>query len=240
MTSRPGLLRITRRRPGRIRERVAPRHAARSLLLATVCLAAAPAVTQAPAADAEMSPISGPPDSPRRHFRLRRTARLTAEQAQDIYARVASAMARGYAVSGLPEARAYLGWARHNRRPYRSSSHGNHYLNNYANEAARGYGCAEDAGTMPEGSVIAKDSFSVTRSGEILLGPLFLMEKMPAGFRYVSGDWRYTMVMPDGTLFGRTGGPNADRVEYCISCHLAVEQQDHLYFVPGEHRADTC
>jgi len=67
-------------------------------------------------------------------------------------------------------------------------------------------------------------------------GPLFLMEKMPAGFNYVSGDWRYTMIMPDGRIFGVTKGENAERVEYCITCHLAREDNDHLFFVPEAFR----
>jgi len=58
----------------------------------------------------------------------------------------------------------------------------------------------EAAGRLPVGSVIAKDSFSVTETGGILLGPLFVMEKMPAGFNPASGDWRYTLIQPDGRI----------------------------------------
>ena len=86
------------------------------------------------------------------------------------------------------------------------------------------------------GSVLAKDSFSVTRSGGILLGPLFVMEKMPADFSPVSGDWRYSVVLPNGELLGRTGGPHAKRVEYCIGCHLTREANDHLFFIPRGRR----
>jgi len=86
------------------------------------------------------------------------------------------------------------------------------------------------------GSIIAKDSLAVTDDNKILPGPLFLMEKMPAGFNYVSGDWRYTMVMPDGSMFGTTNGVGSDNVKFCIACHLAVEAQDHLYFPPKQYR----
>ena len=54
--------------------------------------------------------------------------------------------------------------------------------------------------------------------------PLFLMEKMPAGFSYVTGDWRYIMIMPDGSLFGETRGDGAVTLEdaYCFgNCALA-------------------
>ncbi len=63
------------------------------------------------------------------------------------------------------------------------------------------------------------------------------MEKMAAGFSDDTGDWRYTMIMPDGSLFGVTKGEGAERVEYCIGCHLARERYDHLYFPPEEYRA---
>jgi len=39
------------------------------------------------------------------------------------------------------------------------------------------------------------------------------MEKMPSGFSYVTGDWRYSMIMPDGSLFGETRGANDERVD---------------------------
>ncbi len=115
-------------------------------------------------------------------------------------------------------------------------THGNHYLNNYANDTASAYRNLEDAGKKPVGSVIAKDSFSVTQSKAIVLGPLFIMEKMPSGFNYVSGDWKYTLIQPDGTVFGETRGANAERVEYCIACHLAASQKNHLYFIPEDYR----
>lgn len=186
--------------------------------------------------DVEMSTISGEPATPRRHFRLRNPQTLDADRAAEIYAVARAAMAIGYPLSGLSTARDYQSWRRYNSAPYLSATHGNHYLNNYANESARAYGDFERAGRLPVGAVIAKDSFSVTETGGILIGPLFIMEKMPQGFNYVSGDWKYTLVKPDGTLFGETNGPGARRVEYCITCHLARERYDHLYFIPSDFR----
>ena len=57
--------------------------------------------------------------------------------------------------------------------------------------------------------------------------------------RYVTGDWKYTEILPDGTLLGETNGEDAERVEYCIACHLAAEKQDHLYFIPKKYRIDS-
>ncbi len=210
--------------------------AATCLSIAT-CYAAEGQPTLAQAnPDAEMSTISGEAANPRRHYRLRDPAPLDPERAAEIYAIAREAMRAGYPLSGSQVARDYPGWRRYNSAPYLSATHGNHYLNNYANERALAYGDFEAAGRLPVGSVIAKDSFSVTRSGSILIGPLFIMEKMPQGFSYGSGDWKYTLVRPDGTLFGETNGPGAKRVEYCITCHLFRERYDHLYFVPNDYR----
>ena len=89
---------------------------------------------------------------------------------------------------------------------------------------------------MPAGAVIAKNSFPVNENGEFKLGPMVVMEKMPAGFYYLSGDWRYTTVLPDGSVVGQTKGANADRVDFCIKCHLAAEKRDHLFFFPKAFR----
>ncbi|MFQ6024503.1 MAG: cytochrome P460 family protein, partial [Acidiferrobacterales bacterium] len=211
---------------------------------ATLCIAAAlgflftteAASQSVERADIEMSDISGEIDKPRRHFRLRNPADLMPKEAVEFYSIIADALKAGYQRSGHAVAEAYQGWKRYNTAPYLSLSHGNHYLNNYANPTAKAYGAFEDAGTMPVGSIIAKDSFSVTVSRGIVLGPLFIAEKMPPGFNHVTGDWKYTEILPDGTLLGETNGEGSERVKYCIACHLAVEKQDHLYFVPREYR----
>ncbi len=192
--------------------------------------------TPPPGLDEELSGISGDPNKPRRHFRVRNPARLEDGEARDIYGRIADQMAAGYALSGDPSAQAYRSWRRYNRVPYFSASHGQRYINHYANDLGRDYGGFERAGRLPVGAIIAKDSFSVTQDGAVHDGPLFLMEKMAEGFNYASGDWRHTMIMPDGSMFGVTKGVNADGVEYCIACHLAREHYDHLYFPPRAYR----
>ena len=205
--------------------------------LMIVGILAIPASATAQGTDVEMSNISGDPAAPRRHFRLVDPAKLSPQRAGEIYAIIRQALQGGYARSGNAIAGSYQGWRRMNTAPYLSARHGNHYLNNYVNEiGAAAYGRFEKAGKLPVGTIIAKDSFSMTRSGEILLGELFVMEKMPDGFNYVSGDWKYTLFQADGTLFGETNGTGSKRVEYCIGCHLAVERQDHLWFLPKSYR----
>jgi len=186
--------------------------------------------------DIEMSNISGDIDNPRRHFRLRNPKKLESDEANRIYSFIKSALSSGYTASGISIFDNYQSWQRFNTAPYLSSTHGNHYLNNYANEIAKSYGNFEDAGVLPEGSILVKDSFSVTQSREIVLGPMFVMQKMSAGFNEVSGNWKYLQIQPDGTLLGETNGAGLQRVEYCVPCHLARESFDHLYFIPQQYR----
>jgi hypothetical protein len=142
----------------------------------------------------------------------------------------------GYAKSGNPTATAYTGWRRYNTVPYQSATHGGRYVSNYANPAASAYGAFEDVGVLPQGSIIAKDSFAVMCNGHIAAGTLFLMEKMAAGWHPESGDWRYTLIMPDGNLIGETHGKGSANVGFCIECHVVMEDTDSLWLMPEEVR----
>lgn len=196
---------------------------------------AAPAVMFGDGRAAAQSDID--PQRPSRHFRLEQPAGLSGADALVIYNRILDDMVAGYGLSSLPYATAYRHWRRFNTVPYRSSRHGERYVNNYANDIARAYGRFEESGPLPVGSILIKDSFAVTQRGDVFSGPLFVMEKMPPGFRPAGADWRYTMVMPDGSLFGTTNGQGAKRVEFCAVCHeRAGNEQNHLFYLPPEYR----
>lgn len=174
---------------------------------------------------------------PKRHFRVERPANLNDADALSIYDRVKEEMHAGYMISRDPHAEAFSGWQRYNSFPYRSATHGERFINHYINSKGRDYGNFEDAGAMPEGAVVAKDSFAVTTEGDVFAGPLFLMEKMAEGFNPAGRDWRYSMIMPDGSLFGVTSGVRSEKVEFCITCHRAAgDEADHLYFIPDNYR----
>ena len=163
---------------------------------------------------------------------------LTDDEARDAYACVQAAMTEGYAKSGHRWAMAYPSWKNHAARPYVSDTHGARFVNNYANErGAANYGLFEDAGPAPEGTVLAKDSFTV-KGGRVAAGPLFLMEKMAAGFDADTRDWRYTLILPSGKVVGSTGGAGTGKVAFCAECHLSVEEQDSRFFLDEAYRAE--
>ncbi len=146
-------------------------------------------------------------------------------------------MHKAYKKSGLRVAASYSSWTRFSKHAYVSSTHGGRYVQNFANKKARAYGRYEKSGKMPKGAVVAKNSFSASPAGKVGVGPLFLMEKMGKGFNKASGDWAYSMVMPNGSIFGVTNGKGSAKVKFCIGCHATVaEAQDHMFFLPANVR----
>ena len=162
---------------------------------------------------------------------------LTTAEARSVYDCLLGEMKSGYAKSGMATARLYTGWDNYATQPYVSATHGSRYVNNYGNAQAASYKKYEDVGRLPVGAILAKDSFVVRADGKVAAGPLFLMEKMPAGFLQASDNWRYSMIMPTGAVFGVTNGKNSAGMNFCYECHMAVaEDQDSLMFLPEEYR----
>jgi hypothetical protein len=165
-------------------------------------------------------------------------AEITGDEAAATYKCLIGEMVAAYEKSGDPTAGSYTAWQRYNSVPYQSATHGSRYVNNYANSvAAAEYGKFEDAGPMPAGSLLAKDSFVVMPDGKVGPGPLFLMEKMANGFNEASQDWRYTLILPSGDIVGTTGGAGSENMTFCHECHVAMEDQDSMWFLPDEFRA---
>ncbi len=173
---------------------------------------------------------------PESHIAIDNPAELSKNEARRIYEGLKERMAASYALSELPEIRNYQSWAIYNDAPYNSATHGQRYVNSYANTKAVNYSTLGEGELLPAGSVLAKDSMTVTNDGDIFPGALFAMEKLPEGTSPQTADWRYFMVIPDGSLFGDTTGDNSDFVLYCHECHAAVADRDYTFFVPEEYR----
>lgn len=171
------------------------------------------------------------------HIAIDNPADLTNEEGRRIYADLKDRMAASYAMSDMPEIGSYQTWPILNVAPYVSATHGQRYVNNYVNQAAAGYATLKPGERLPAGSVLVKDSITVTDDGRIFPGALFGMEKLAAGASPETADWRYFMVIPDGSIFGDTLGDNPDLMTYCHDCHLAVADRDYTFFIPEEYLA---
>lgn len=165
------------------------------------------------------------------------TAELTDAEAVAVYDCLLKELKAAYAKSDNKIAISYTAWPRYSKRAYVSATHGERLVQNYANEKGRAYGAFENAGTFPAGTVLAKDSFMAHANGTVSVGPLFIMEKMQSGFNAESGDWRYTMIMPNGSIAGTTKGAGDANVAFCIGCHISVApEQDSVMLLPEEYR----
>ena len=96
---------------------------------------------------------------PKTHFKVERPADMFPNTAETVYQNIRAEMAAGYALARMPDLRNYLSWRRYNKAPYRSATHGARYVNNYANKVGDAYGRFEQAGVLPQGSILVKDSF---------------------------------------------------------------------------------
>ncbi len=172
------------------------------------------------------------------HLRLNTPGALPFAEAESIYQGLQKDMAQGYAPARDPIARGYPRWQRFNIAPYLSETHCNRYANNFANKKAAdaGYGRLKQGERMPPGAVVVKDSFTVTKAGEVFPGALFFMEKLVPGRSPDTGDWRFVLILPDGSYIGDTTGDSPEDVAFCFTCHKAMANVDFLFFLPEEYR----
>ncbi len=171
------------------------------------------------------------------HMMISDPASLKGDRAEAVYQSIKDTLRQQYMNSGDPVTAAFQAWRRPNREPYRSGVHGQRFVNHYANDVAQDYGVFKSGKPFPEGSIIVKDSFAVTETGEVMSGPMFLIEKKEKGFNPSSKDWLFMMIKPDGEIVGITNGPGASKVRFCANCHnQAPDGQDQLYFLPKSVR----
>jgi hypothetical protein len=176
------------------------------------------------------------PQSPD-HMMIADPASLSGERAEAVYQSIKDILRRQYMSSGDPVTAAFQSWRRPNREPYRSGVHGQRFVNHYANDLAQDYGDFKSGKPFPEGSIIVKDSFAVTETGEVMSGPMFLIEKKEKGFNPRSKDWLFMMIKPNGEIVGITKGAGDSKMQFCADCHSqAPDGQDQLYFMPESVR----
>lgn len=172
------------------------------------------------------------------HIAVENPADLSHAEANEIYDELSSRMADGYALAELPIIENYQTWTRYNSAPYLSATHGHRFVNNFANSKAIGYGELAKGETYPEGTVFAKDSLTVIDDHKFFAGAMFVMEKLAAGAHPETADWRYVMILPDGTTHGDTVGSKPRLVKYCHACHAAKASKDFVFFVPEDYQVE--
>ncbi len=141
-------------------------------------------------------------------------------------------MAAGYAKEGDSVGSAFRSWAVTSTRPAVAGPHGNRLLQTFANDiAAEQYlTFAEEGVVMPAGSVLAKESISISKKTKTARpGPLFIMTKLDMGGQPETDDWLYAGLQPNGK-------PMTFKQSFCHDCHSAFSDQDSLAYPLEEVR----
>ena len=141
------------------------------------------------------------------------------------------ALVAGYQKKDDPVAAVYRDWAATATRPGVAGVHGDRFLMTFANDiAAEQYLKFEEEGVeMPVGSVLAKESFKVSKKGKVRRGPLFIMTKVAAGEADETDNWVYGGVQPNGK-------PMKFKQSFCHNCHVGFADQDNQGYPVEEVR----
>ncbi|MET4102425.1 hypothetical protein ABIE58_001859 [Roseovarius sp. MBR-78] len=153
----------------------------------------------------------------------------------EIYSCLSDKMAAGYAKEGNEVASAYRDWTVTGTRPAVQGAHGSRLLLTFANDvAAEQYlKFAEEGVDMPAGSVLAKESITIsTKKKTARPGPLFIMTKGEDGSSPDTGDWVYAALMPNGK-------PMKIKQSFCHDCHVSWEAQDMMAYPIEEVRVSN-
>lgn len=172
------------------------------------------------------------------HVTIENPADLSHSEANKIYDKLSKRLADAFALAGVAEIEDYQSWKRYNSAPYLSATHGQRFVNNFGNSKATDYGKLSKGEAYPEGTVFAKDSITVIDDERTYPGAMFVMEKLAEGAHPETADWRYVMVLPDGTTFGDTTGSKPKLVRYCHACHVSKAADDYVFFVPEDYRLE--
>ena len=162
---------------------------------------------------------------------------LSAAEAQALYDCIAPSLIEGYSkAEGVPGLD-FRNYELVTNAPLVSATHGGMFVNHWVNDkGAALYKQWEEMNgeKFAVGTIFAKESFRVTKKGEIKRGPLFLMEKVSTD--EAPDGWIYTRLFPNGK-YQRTNGPKSDKMVFCHDCHAAtLDDYDAAFFPPEEYR----
>ena len=78
-------------------------------------------------------------------------------------------MTTAYGKFKNPIAKNYTNFHRNSKTAYQSATHCNRFVQNLGNSYAKNYGAYENAGRLKPGAMLAKDSFTVSGDGKMVV-----------------------------------------------------------------------
>ena len=85
---------------------------------------------------------------------------------------------------------------------------------------------------------MANQTFSLTEDGRLEPGPLYVPENKQKAFDTPSGNWRYTIIWPEGDNVGVTKGQNSDEVDSCKGYNFKSAYAVYLALLRGQAPSD--
>lgn len=150
------------------------------------------------------------------------------DELDDAYDCFEDQLIAGYGQSKHILAQIFGEWDRDSYAPFMYDDVGARYLVVYGNDRATG-----DEETLwldrdlPVGATLAAAGFSVAEDGKLIAEPLMIYEKMTQGYIFGRGNWRQTLIAPNGDLLGVTNGPGGDDLTACADC--LARSADRMY-----------
>jgi len=160
---------------------------------------------------------------------------LTDDQVQALYDCIKAELREGYASKDGALTKEYTGWKAASTLPAAPGVHGKRFLMTFVNDAGfdEYVKFSDERGPMPVGSIIAKESFNLSKKGKVRKGPLFFMTKVAAGGdadKY--GNWLYAAFSPKGKTM-------KIKQAFCHDCHGNYEDQDALGYPSEDYRVTS-
>ena len=161
-------------------------------------------------------------------------AEMTIEDLGVLYECLRPKLVAGYKKKSNKIAMAYTDWQAASTAPQAPGMHSGQYLMTYVNPV--GYDqyvkFNTDSTEMPVGTVIAKEAFTIKKSGKTKKGPLLFMEKVGKDVAPDTAGWKYSGIKPNGKRL------KVDAKGFCHACHQAWPGQDYMgYPVPAVRAA---
>lgn len=160
---------------------------------------------------------------------------LSDEQVQALYDCIKAELREGYASQGGENTSEYTSWKAAATLPAAPGVHGKRFLMTFVNETGfeEYVKYSEERGPMPVGTIIAKESFNLSKKGKVRKGPLFFMTKAaPGGESDKYGNWVYAAFSPKGKAM-------KIKQSFCHDCHAAFEDQDALGYPVEDYRLSS-
>ncbi len=162
---------------------------------------------------------------------------LTNEQVVGLYDCIEEKLRKGYVKKEGPNTKEYQSWKNTSTQPAATGSHGNRFLMTFVNETGYAeyvkFSEERAKNAMPVGSILAKESFNLSKKGKVKKGPLFFMTKVAAGGDADKfGSWVYTAFSPKGKQMKIKQG-------FCHGCHKGFEDQDSMGYPDEEFRVSS-